>query len=86
MAQAKSQTLSLGEYWNRFIEQQINSQRYASASELVREALRLLEEKEADSRLKALQVALIEGEESGDAGPLDMNAIRDAAKQEAGLA
>ena len=34
---------------------------------------------------QALRQALIEGEESGDAGELDMEQIRQEAKQEAGL-
>ena len=53
MAQAKTQTLSLGEHWNNFIEAHVSQGRYASASELVREGLRLLEEKEANSKLEA---------------------------------
>ncbi len=65
MTQAKTQTLSLGGYWNNFIESHVGQGRYASASELVRDGLRLLEEKEADSKLEALRAALIEGEESG---------------------
>jgi len=85
MAQAKTQTLSLGEHWNHFIERYITQGRYASASELVREGLRLLEEKEADSKLAALRNALLEGEESGDAGLLDMEAIRKEVKRKAGL-
>jgi len=85
MAQAKTQTLSLGKHWNHFIESHITQGRYASASEMVREGLRLLEEREANSKLEALRAALIEGEESGDAGTLDMEAIRREAKQEAGL-
>jgi antitoxin ParD1/3/4 len=85
MAQVKTQTLSLGEHWNGFIESHIVQGRYASASELVRDGLRLLEEKEADSKLEILRAALIEGEESGDAGPLDMEAIRREAKKEVGL-
>ena len=85
MAQVKTQTLSLGEHWNGFIESHIVQGRYASASELVRDGLRLLEEKEADSKLEILRAALIEGEESGDAGPLDMEAIRQEAKKEVGL-
>ncbi len=85
MAQAKTQTLSLGEHWNGFIESHVRQGRYATASELVREGLRLLEEKEADSKLEALRVALIEGEKSGDAGLLDMEAIRLEAKKEEGL-
>ena len=63
----------------------VQSGRYASASEMVREGLRLLEEKEADSRLEALRQALIEGEQSSDAGKLDRNAIRRDARREAGL-
>jgi len=85
MAQAKTQTLSLGEHWNRFIETKLNQGRYASASELVRDGLRLIEEREANSQLEALRSALIEGEESGTAGLLDMEKIRQEAKKEAGL-
>jgi antitoxin ParD1/3/4 len=86
MAQAKTQTLSLGDHWNNFIERHVGkNKRYATASELVRESLRLLEEKEANSKLENLRQSLIEGEESGDAGELDMGAIRQAAKKEAGL-
>jgi antitoxin ParD1/3/4 len=85
MAQTKTQTLSLGEHWNGFIDALLTQGRYASASELVRDGLRLLEEKEANSKLEALRQALIDGEESGSAGILDMDAIRQEAKQEAGL-
>ncbi len=86
MAQAKTQTLSLGDHWNNFIEGHVGKgSRYATASELVRDSLRLLEEKEADSKLEALRAALTDGEESGDAGELDMNAIRQGAKKAAGL-
>ncbi len=82
---AKTQTLSLGQHWNNFIESHITQGRYASASEMVRESLRLLEEQEANSQLKALRAALLEGEKSEDAGTLNMEAIRDKAKKEEGL-
>lgn len=86
MAQAKTQTLSLGDHWNSFIESRVGKNgRYATASELVRDSLRLLEEKEANSKLENMRQALIEGEESGDAGKLDMKRIRQEAKNEAGL-
>lgn len=85
MPQPKTQTLSLGDYWNNFISNQIADKRYASASEVVRESLRLLEEKEANSKLAALRSALLEGEKSGDAGELDMEKIRIEAKKTAGL-
>ncbi|MDA7705685.1 type II toxin-antitoxin system ParD family antitoxin [Rickettsiales bacterium] len=76
----KTQTLSLGQYWNHFIEDALKIGRYSSASEVVRNALRLLEEKEANSKLEMLRSALMEGEESGDAGKLDMKEIKKSAK------
>ena len=57
--------------------------RYGSASEVVRSGLRLLEEHE--QKVEGVRQALMEGEESGDAGELDMKAIRTKAKQKAGL-
>ncbi|MDA0967517.1 MAG: type II toxin-antitoxin system ParD family antitoxin [Proteobacteria bacterium] len=78
----KTHTISLGDYWNSFIANQLEGGRYSSTSEIVRDALRLMEETEADSKLKALRAALIEGEESGDAGELDMKSIIDEAKNE----
>jgi hypothetical protein len=38
-----------------------------------------------EAKLEALRRALIEGEESGDAGPLDMAEIIRKAREEAGL-
>lgn len=82
---ARTQTVTLGEHWNGFISALIESGRYASVSEVMRESLRLLEEREAGSRLEALRQALIEGEKSGPAGQLDMDAIKRTARQRAGL-
>jgi len=58
---ARTQTVSLGDYWNEFIDAMLENGRYASASEIMRESLRLLEEKEANSKLAELRQALIEG-------------------------
>ncbi len=85
MAQARTQTVSLGEHCNSLIEALIKSGRYASVSEIMRDSLRLLEERDANSKLQFLRNALIEGEESGDAGELHMETIRLEAKKEAGL-
>ena len=80
---SRTQTVSLGGYWNDFIENMLESGRYTSTSELMRDSLRLLEEKEAVSQLEALRSALIAGEESGSAGILNMIEIKKKAKNKA---
>ena len=70
---SKNTSISLGDHFSRFVEQQLEQGRYGSASEVVRAGLRLLEEHEA--KVKALQQALIEGEESGPAAPFDGDAF-----------
>jgi antitoxin ParD1/3/4 len=80
-----SQTINLDKYWNTFIDGMLNSGRYTSASELVQESLRLLEDKEKNSQLKQLREALIAGEQSGDAGILDIEEIKKQAKLKVGI-
>ena len=82
---ARTQTITLGDHWNAFVVTLVESGRYASVSEVIRDSLRLLQEQEAASKLEALRQALIEGENSGSAGALDMEAIKRRARQEAGL-
>lgn len=52
-------SLSLGEHWETFIRNEVGSGRYGSASEVVRDALRTLEEQK--TRLDALRAHLSEG-------------------------
>ncbi|NOV32611.1 type II toxin-antitoxin system ParD family antitoxin [Methylomonas sp. ZR1] len=52
-------SLSLGEHWEVFIRSEIASGRYGSASEVVRDALRELEERK--HKLAALRAHLAEG-------------------------
>lgn len=60
---AKNTSISLGEHFEGFIDSQIESGRYGSASEVVRAGLRILEDTE--SKLNTLRRMLAEGEQSG---------------------
>jgi len=59
-------SLSLGEHWETFIKNEIASGRYGSASEVVRDALRGMEERKA--KLEALRAYLKEGAEQAQRG------------------
>jgi antitoxin ParD1/3/4 len=67
---AKNTSIVLGDRLGAFIERQVNEGRYASASDVVRAGLRLLEEREM--KIEALRAALIEGEQSGASAPFDV--------------
>lgn len=59
-------SFSLGPHWDEFIKQQVATGRYGSASEVVREALRRMED-EAE-KLSAVRQHLAEGRRQADAG------------------
>ena len=65
-----SRTFTLGERFGAFVDEEVASGRYADASDVVRAALRLLEEHER------LAVAWREGEASGEARPLDVERLK----------
>ena len=60
---SKNTSISLGNHFEEFITQVIQTGRFSSVSEVIRAGLRLLEEEE--SKEKALKNALMEGENSG---------------------
>ena len=60
---AKNTSMLLGSHFEQFIEEQIASGRFSSASEVVRTALRLMEAEEL--KKKELNKALAIGEKSG---------------------
>jgi len=59
-------SLSLGDHWEVFIKNEVASGRYGSASEVVRDALRHMEEHQ--SKLEALRKHLAEGEAQANKG------------------
>lgn len=61
----KNTSMTLGDHFDGFIAQQIEEGRYASASEVIRAGLRMLEDNE--HKLAALRRLLEEGEQSGTA-------------------
>lgn len=61
---AKNTSVTLGDHFESFVSEQVQSGRYSSASEVIRSALRLLENQEA--KLQTLRQLLVEGEQSGD--------------------
>lgn len=70
---AQNTSISLDDHFAEFLAQEVSTGRYRSASEVVRAGLRLLEDRE--TQLAALRAALIAGEQSGSAGPVDFDAF-----------
>jgi len=62
---------AIGEHFEQFIRQQVDGGRYASASEVVRDALRLLEQEEERraAALRALREEVRRGVASGRGKP-----------------
>lgn len=58
---------SLGAHFEDLIQRQVRSGRFASASEVVREGLRLIEARDAEreARLEALRTEISRGRDSG---------------------
>lgn len=65
----RNTSVSLGNYFEDFVESSISQGRYKNASEVIRAGLRLLEEEE--NRAKILKNAIQEGIESGVAKDFD---------------
>ena len=79
--------VSLSSTFEAYIQKQLDEGTYNNASEIIREALRLKMKQDEiyQTRLESLRAAIIQGEESGDATPFDMQDIIQDAKKDAGL-
>ena len=60
---AKNTSVTLGDHFEKIIERSIQSGRYASASEVIRDGLRMVDEQE--QKIEALRKAIDDGEKSG---------------------
>jgi len=60
---AKNTSMLFGDYFDNFIQEQIKSGKYASTSEVIRAALRMIEQ--AESKKSTLVKELKKGEQSG---------------------
>ncbi|MGV7105219.1 type II toxin-antitoxin system ParD family antitoxin [Flavobacterium sp. U410] len=74
----KNTSVSLGNYFENFVETSINAGRFKNASEVIRAGLRLLEEEE--NKIFALKNAIKEGKESGIATNFDAKKHLEAIK------
>jgi antitoxin ParD1/3/4 len=79
---ARNTSVTIGDHFAAFISEQVQAGRYGSTSDVVRAGLRLLEEYEA--RIKALEAALVEGEESGEPQPFDNEVFKARMRAEYG--
>ena len=75
--------VSLTDELAKFIDAQVASGRYASSSEVVQEALRLMEhlERAEIGKLHWLQNAWREGIDSSDAGEIDFGELKQEARR-----
>ena len=70
---ARTMTVDTGEELRCFVESLVESGNYKTNSEVVRDGLRLLQEKQAESKLETLRKLIDEGENSGEPIDWDVN-------------
>ena len=76
---AKNTSILLGDYFDSFINNQVKSGKYTSASEVIRAALRMFEQEE--NKKAELVKALIKGEKSGFVENFDRDSFLDFLKK-----
>jgi antitoxin ParD1/3/4 len=80
MTMATSYTI--GKHFEGFIEKLIESGRYSTASEIIRDGLRLIEEREQsrEAKLEWLRAAIQEGLDSGPGREVDSKTLAEEVK------
>jgi antitoxin ParD1/3/4 len=81
-------SVALGDHFEEFIREQLESGRFNNVSEVVRAGLRLLEDEQKlrEFRHRKLKAAISEGIESGDAGTVEDVVVRNRARRKSKLA
>ena len=75
--------ISLPDIMREWVQSQIKSGLYANNSDYVRDLIR--KDRQRTEKLRVLQQAITKGLESGNAGELDIQAVKRKARQQAGL-
>lgn len=71
-------TITLTDQQDHWIKGQIEGGLFGNDSEYIRDLIR--RDQQAQARITALRQALLDGEASGQAKPLDMDAVKDIAR------
>ncbi|QGY27448.1 type II toxin-antitoxin system ParD family antitoxin [Pantoea cypripedii] len=82
---ARTMTIDLGDELREFVESLVASGDYRTQSEVVRESLRLLREKQAESKLETLRVLVKQGFESGEGEVWDREAFLKKVRARVGI-
>ncbi|ALV94023.1 MULTISPECIES: type II toxin-antitoxin system ParD family antitoxin [Pantoea] len=82
---ARTMTIDLGDELREFVESLVASGDYRTQSEVVRDSLRLLRERQAASKLENLKSLIQEGMDSGEPIPWDVDEFLRKAKARVGI-
>jgi antitoxin ParD1/3/4 len=85
MMMARTMTIDLGDELREFVESLVESGDYRTQSEVVRDSLRLLREKQVESKLESLKKLIQQGLDSGEPVPFDGEAILKRARAKVGI-
>jgi len=78
-----STNVSLTPELEKFLQKKVKSGGYKSVSEVIREGLRLLKEKDKENeiKLKALKLEIQKGIQSGPSSPLNIESIKEQGRK-----